>query len=47
MIGSIIKKNALVIFESTVYPGVNEEICAPMLEKKSSLIFNKDFFCGY
>ena len=47
MIGSIIKKNALVIFESTVYPGVTEEICAPILEKKSSLIFNKDFFCGY
>ena len=47
MIGSIIKKGSLVIFESTVYPGVTEEVCAPIIEKKSKLIFNKHFFCGY
>jgi UDP-N-acetyl-D-galactosamine dehydrogenase len=47
MIGSIIKKDDLVIFESTVYPGVTEEICSPIIEKKSGLKFNKDFFCGY
>ena len=42
-----IKKNNIVIFESTVYPGVTEEVCATIIEKKSGLIFNKDFFCGY
>ena len=47
IIGSILKKNDIVIFESTVYPGVTEEICAPILQKKSGLIFNIDFFCGY
>ena len=47
MIGSFIKKGSIVIFESTVYPGVTEEICAPIIEKKSGMIFNKDFFCGY
>ncbi len=47
MIGTFIKKGDLVIFESTVYPGVTEEICAKIIEKKSGLIFNKDFYCGY
>ena len=47
MIGSIIKNGDLVIFESTVYPGVTEEICAPIIQKKSGLKFNQDFFCGY
>ena len=47
MIGSIIKKGDLVIYESTVYPGCVEEVCVPILEKFSNLIFNKDFFCGY
>ncbi len=47
MIGTLIKKGDLVIFESTVYPGVTEEICALIIEKQSGLIFNKDFFCGY
>ena len=47
MLGPLIKKGGLVIFESTVYPGVTEEICAPIIEKHSGLIFNKDFFCGY
>ena len=37
----------MVIYESTVYPGVTEEECAPVLEKISGLVFNKDFFCGY
>ena len=47
IISKIIKKNDLIIFESTVYPGVTENICAKVIEKKSKLIFNKDFFCGY
>ncbi len=41
------KKGDIVIYESTVYPGVTEEECAPVLEKISGLIFNTDFFCGY
>ena len=44
-IGAIIKKNDYIIFESTVYPGCTEEVCVPLLEKHSSLEFNKDFFC--
>jgi len=47
MIAKLLKLNDLVIFESTVYPGLTEEICVPILEKKSGLIFNKNFFCGY
>ena len=47
MIGSILKKEDLVIYESTVYPGCTEEDCVPELEKASELTFNKDFFCGY
>ena len=47
MIGGILKKNDIVIYESTVFPGCTEEICVPLLEKESSLKFNKDFFCGY
>ena len=47
MIGKIIKKNDIVIYESTVYPGATEEFCVPILEKKSGLKFNLDFFCGY
>ena len=46
-VGEIIKKNDIVIYESTVYPGATEEVCVPILENKSNLIFNKDFFCGY
>ena len=46
-ISQIIKKNDIVIFESTVYPGLTEEYCAKIIEKKSGLKFNKDFFCGY
>ncbi len=47
MIAGIIKKNDIVIYESTVYPGATEEVCVPILEKISGLVFNKDFFCGY
>ena len=47
MIGSILKKDDVVIYESTVYPGCTEEDCVPILEKQSGLIFNKDFFVGY
>lgn len=46
-IGSVLSKDDIVIYESTVYPGVTEEICVPELEKSSGLKFNKDFFCGY
>lgn len=42
-----ISRGAIIIIESTVYPGVTEEICAPLIEKISGLKFNKDFFCGY
>jgi UDP-N-acetyl-D-galactosamine dehydrogenase len=46
-IGSILKRGDTVIYESTVYPGVTEEVCVPVLEKASGLRFNVDFFCGY
>jgi UDP-N-acetyl-D-galactosamine dehydrogenase len=46
-VGKVLKKNDIVIYESTVYPGCTEEDCVPVLEKFSGLIFNKDFFCGY
>lgn len=47
IVGKLLKKEDLVIYESTVYPGVTEEICVPILEKRSNLIFNQSFFCGY
>ena len=46
-VGSILKKGDIVIYESTVYPGATEEVCVPILEQQSGLIFNKDFYCGY
>ena len=46
-IGSILKKEDIVIYESTVFPGATEEICVPILEAKSGLSFNEEFFCGY
>ena len=46
-IGKVLKKDDIVIYESTVYPGATEEVCVPILEKKSGFTFNKDFFCGY
>jgi UDP-N-acetyl-D-galactosamine dehydrogenase len=47
MIGKVISKNDIVIYESTVYPGATEEVCVPILESQSRLKFNKDFYCGY
>lgn len=47
MLGSILKKDDIVIYESTVYPGCTEEDCVPVLESYSNLKFNIDFFCGY
>jgi len=46
-IGKVLKKDDIVIYESTVYPGATEEECVPILEKVSGLKFNEDFFCGY
>lgn len=46
-VGSLLKKGNIVIYESTVYPGVTEEICVPELERASGMTFNIDFFCGY
>ena len=47
MLGDLLKKGDTVIYESTVYPGCTEEVCVPLLEKSSGLIFNTDFYCGY
>lgn len=46
-VGSVMRRGALVIYESTVYPGCTEEECVPVLEHSSNLKFNLDFFCGY
>jgi UDP-N-acetyl-D-glucosamine/UDP-N-acetyl-D-galactosamine dehydrogenase len=46
-VGKVVDKGAIVIFESTVYPGATEEICVPVIEKNSTLHYNKDFFVGY
>ena len=46
-IGSLLNKGDIVIYESTVYPGCTEEICVPILEEASGLVFNSDFFIGY
>ena len=47
LVGKRINKNAIIIFESTVYPGVTEKICAPLIAKESNLKFNKTFYLGY
>ena len=47
LIGSVLKKDDIVIYESTVYPGATEEVCVPILENQSGLTFNKSFYCGY
>jgi UDP-N-acetyl-D-galactosamine dehydrogenase len=47
MLGKILKREDVVIYESTTYPGCTEEECVPLLERESGLIFNKDFFVGY
>jgi UDP-N-acetyl-D-galactosamine dehydrogenase len=46
-VGKVLRKGAVVIYESTVYPGCTEEICVPILERESGLKFNRDFFAGY
>ena len=46
-IGGILQKNAIVVYESTVYPGVTEDVCVPILENQSGLTFNQDFTVGY
>ena len=47
MVGSVLGKDDIVIYESTVYPGATEEVCVPILESESGFKFNKDFYCGY
>ena len=46
-VGTVLSKNDIVIYESTVYPGATEDVCVPELERSSGMKFNKDFFCGY
>ena len=46
-LGKVISKDAIIVFESTVYPGATEEVCVPIIEKESGLTFNKDFYVGY
>ena len=46
-VGKVLKKGDIVVYESTVYPGVTEDECVPVLEKTSGLIYNKDFYAGY
>ena len=46
LVGKSLKKDSIVVYESTVYPGTTEEICVPLLEKYSGLKYNKDF-CSY
>lgn len=46
-VGAVLKKDDIVVYESTVYPGATEEDCVPVLERVSGLAYNKDFFCGY
>lgn len=46
-VGKVIKKGDIVVYESTVYPGATEEVCIPIIEKESGLVFNKDFYAGY
>src|SRR5690348_12624140 len=47
LIGQVLKKDDIVVFESTVYPGCTEEVAVPILERLSGLKFNRDFYCGY
>ena len=47
LVAKYLKLGDIVIYESTVYPGATEEVCVPILENFSNLVFNKDFFCGY
>jgi UDP-N-acetyl-D-galactosamine dehydrogenase len=47
MLGKVVSRGDIIIYESTVYPGATEEVCIPVVEKVSGLTFNKDFFAGY
>lgn len=47
MLGKVVKKGDIIIYESTVYPGATEEACIPVVERESGLVFNKDFYAGY
>jgi UDP-N-acetyl-D-galactosamine dehydrogenase len=47
LLGELVKKDDVVIYESTVYPGATEEVCLPIIEKVSGLVFNQDFYAGY
>lgn len=47
LLGRVIGRHSIVIFESTVYPGCTEEVCVPIIEQGSGLVFNRDFFAGY
>ncbi len=46
-VGSVLKRGDVVVYESTVYPGATEEVCVPVLEEVSELVFNRDFYVGY
>jgi UDP-N-acetyl-D-galactosamine dehydrogenase len=46
-LAKVLKRGDIVVYESTVYPGCTEEVCVPLLEKGSGLVFNRDFFAGY
>ncbi|MDR6936266.1 Vi polysaccharide biosynthesis UDP-N-acetylglucosamine C-6 dehydrogenase TviB [Luteibacter sp. 3190] len=46
-LGKVLKRGDVVVYESTVYPGCTEEVCVPILERESGLVFNEDFFVGY
>lgn len=47
LLGRVIAKNSIVVFESTVFPGCTEDICVPIIEQGSGLVYNRDFFAGY
>ena len=47
MLGKVVSKGDIIVYESTVYPGATEDVCIPVVEKVSGLVFNKDFFAGY
>nr|WP_305908425.1 Vi polysaccharide biosynthesis UDP-N-acetylglucosamine C-6 dehydrogenase TviB [Methylomarinum sp. Ch1-1]MDP4521254.1 Vi polysaccharide biosynthesis UDP-N-acetylglucosamine C-6 dehydrogenase TviB [Methylomarinum sp. Ch1-1] len=47
LLGKVLKPDDVVIYESTVYPGATEEVCVPILERVSKLVFNRDFYVGY
>ncbi|MCX7806939.1 MAG: nucleotide sugar dehydrogenase, partial [Planctomycetota bacterium] len=47
MLGEILKPGMILVFESTVYPGATEEVCIPLIEEVSGLVYNRDFYAGY